>query len=525
MGTKIEEDSLIVSSMPLDDNRSSSQEPIELTATICPSVMFSPCLEPSPVDICQARSSLDIEVESPANIVESNVTPVQSKRRENLALARRGQNKRKFKGFYTRAHYFRRCIFGKKGHGDVKKAVKIKPSFREWFQEDEVRDDYAQSSIVEQQPEESASRRGSVEKSSKSRIKGRYLETYLKRENNWIRRMVDGLFDKPDSFSSSQLFDRLLSNREISLRKTRYAEKILIRSVQFVAVRLRSDILKYFEQGYFSLNRTNSEESRVKIGKRLYLKGRYFQRIFYRNFVRLINCIRDMVGFEKVSIRDRRRSSTMIKMKGRYLETYLEQNAFFGLRDLHDRFSPSVVSSKKRFFPRTRYVERILKKHFESLGLIIRYIRCQILQGIPDSSVVIPGCSSLNSRQNDVPKENDVLSNFIRSSKDFVSTEVFHRGSRRLSRSCRGSISAGSSNLSTILKSFFVNWLPLSFAKQSTISEKKIIEDGDRDGRRLSFVPTILYKGLTNRIGVDFTRLVAYAFVPCTSIILLYMYK
>ncbi|CAK9802492.1 hypothetical protein ANTQUA_LOCUS3349 [Anthophora quadrimaculata] len=525
MGTKIEEDSLIVSSMPLDDNRSSSQEPIELTATICPSVVFSPCLEPSPVDICQPGSSLDIEVEPPANVVESNVAPVQSKRRENLALARRGQNKRKFKGFYTRAHYFRRCIFGKKGHGDVKKAVKIKPSFREWFQEDEVRDDYVQSSIVEQQPQESALRRGSVEKSSKSRIKGRYLETYLKRENNWIRRMVDGLFDKPDSFSSSQLFDRLLSNREISLRKTRYAEKILVRSIEFVAVRLRSDILKHFEQGYSSLNRANSDESRVKIGKRLYFKGRYFQRIFYRNFVRLINCIRDMVGFGKVGIRDRRRSSTMIKMRGRYLETYLEQNAFFGLRGFHDRFSPSVASSKRRFFTRTRYVERILKKHFESLGLIIKYIRSQILQGIPDSSVVIPGCSSLNSRQNDVPKENDVLSNFIRSSKDFVSTEVFHRGSRRLSRSCRGSISAGSSNLSSILKSFFVNWLPFSFAKQSTISEKKIIEDGDRDGRRLSFVPTILYEGLTNRIGVDFTRLVAYAFVPCTSIILLYMYK
>ena len=225
----------------------------------------------------------------------------------------------------------------------------------------------------------------------------------------------------------------------------------------------------------------------------------------------------------------------MIKTKGRYLETYLLRNALLDLQDLRDRFSArsSVPSSRKKLFVRTRYVERVFKKHFETLGLIVNYIRCQLLQGIVDSSVVIPGCSSLNSRQTDASisstKGDDVFFNLIRSSKDFISTEVFHRGSRRLSRSSRGSISAGASSLTNTLATSLFNWLPMKFVRESAdqaINDKKAMQDNDRDyGRRLSFVPTILYEGLTNRIDVDFTRLVAYAFVPCTSIILLYMYK
>ena len=164
----------------------------------------------------------------------------------------------------------------------------------------------------------------------------------------------------------------------------------------------------------------------------------------------------------------------------------------------------------------------------------MKYVRCQVLQGISDTSVVIPNCYSLNSSQNGPAVEEDegVLGNLIRSSKDLIATEVFHRGSRRLSRSCRGSVSAppSSSVLGNILNSFGLdfNWLPsklVSGSADGAIGEKKAVLDADRDGRRLSFVPTILYEGLTNRIGVDFTRLVAYAFVPCTSIILLYMYK
>lgn len=528
METKIEgNDSSIVLSIPLDDSLCSQQtlEPIVARST----VSSSPCLE-LPIEICQSQSSLDIEPETCTNLVSDVTSPVQlSKRREKVALARRAPNKCKLKSFCTRGHYFRRCLFGKKSHGDVKKAIKVKPSFRGRFQESgAVRSSGRSMEQLQQLP-----RRYSIEKSSKSRIKGRYLETYLKREDNWMRRMIDGLFEKTDSFSSSKLFDRLLSNRRISLRKTRYAEKILVRSGNFVTVRLRSDILRCFKQGYSTVI-GNSIKSKSQIDKRLYFKGHYIRRILSRNLVRLINYVKDAACLKDVGRKDRRRSSTTIKTKGRYLETYLFENVLFDLQDLRDRFSArsTVVSSRKKFFARTRYVERILKNHLDALGLIVNYIRCQVVRGISDSSVVIPGCSSLNSRQTDAPvssmKEDDVLSNLIRSSKDFISAEVFHRGSRRLSRSSRGSISAGSSNISDTFGSYLFNWLPTKLTRESadrTINDKKMIQDNDRDGRRLSFVPTILYEGLTNRIDVDFTRLVAYAFVPCTSIILLYMYK
>lgn len=528
METKIEgNDSSIVLSIPLDDSLCSQQtlEPIVARST----VSSSPCLE-LPIEICQSQSSLDIEPETCTNLVSDVTSPVQlSKRREKVALARRAPNKCKLKSFCTRGHYFRRCLFGKKSHGDVKKAIKVKPSFRGRFQESgAVRSSGRSMEQLQQLP-----RRYSIEKSSKSRIKGRYLETYLKREDNWMRRMIDGLFEKTDSFSSSKLFDRLLSNRRISLRKTRYAEKILVRSGNFVTVRLRSDILRCFKQGYSTVI-GNSIKSKSQIDKRLYFKGHYIRRILSRNLVRLINYVKDAACLKDVGRKDRRRSSTTIKTKGRYLETYLFENVLFDLQDLRDRFSArsTVVSSRKKFFARTRYVERILKNYLDALGLIVNYIRCQVVRGISDSSVVIPGCSSLNSRQTDAPvssmKEDDVLSNLIRSSKDFISAEVFHRGSRRLSRSSRGSISAGSSNISDTFGSYLFNWLPTKLTRESadrTINDKKMIQDNDRDGRRLSFVPTILYEGLTNRIDVDFTRLVAYAFVPCTSIILLYMYK
>lgn len=529
METKIERnDSSIVSSIPLDHSLCSQQTLEQIVARS--TVSSSPCLE-LPIEICQSQSSLDIEPETCTNLGSDVTSPVQlSKRREKVALARRAPNKCKLKSFCTRGHYFRRCLFGKKSHGDVKKAIKvIKPSFRERFREsDAVRSSGRSMEQLQQLP-----RRYSIEKSSKSRIKGRYLDTYLKREDNWMRRMIDGLFEKTYSFSSGKLFDRLLSNGRISLRKTRYAEKILVRSGNIVAVRLRSDVLKYFKQGCSTVI-GNSIKSKSQIGKRLYFKGHYIRRILSRNLVRLINYVKDVARLKDIGRKDRRRNSTTIKTKGRYLETYLFENVFFDLQDLRDRFSArsTVVSSRKKFFARTRYVERILKNHLDALGLIVNYIRCQVVRGISDSSVVIPGCSSLNSRQTDAPvssmKEDDVLSNLIRSSKDFISAEVFHRGSRRLSRSSRGSISAGSSNISDTFGSYLFNWLPTKLSRESadrTINDKKMIQDNDRDGRRLSFVPTILYEGLTNRIDVDFTRLVAYAFVPCTSIILLYMYK
>jgi len=128
--------------------------------------------------------------------------------------------------------------------------------------------------------------------------------------------------------------------------------------------------------------------------------------------------------------------------------------------------------------------------------------------------------------------EEDVLSSVLRSTGDYVSSEVFHRGSRRLSRSSRReSISLVAPTLWNGLKNMQLNlpWFSFRVTEKSTEHsgdcEEKTDSEIEYDNRRSSFVPTILYQGITNRIGIDFTRLVVYAFVPCTSIILLYVYK
>ncbi|KAL6422013.1 hypothetical protein ACFW04_010838 [Cataglyphis niger] len=125
----------------------------------------------------------------------------------------------------------------------------------------------------------------------------------------------------------------------------------------------------------------------------------------------------------------------------------------------------------------------------------------------------------------DAEQEAGVLSNLFHSTGDYVSSEVFHRGSRRLSKSSRRE---SVSLMTPDSKSMYFNlpWFSLRVTDKSFEDCKEKIDcEIERDNRRLSFVPTILYQSITNRIGIDFTRLVAYAFVPCTSIILLYMYK
>ncbi|XP_054014587.1 uncharacterized protein LOC128895746 isoform X1 [Hylaeus anthracinus] len=497
----VEEDdfsSLIVPSDAFDDDPCLQQQ-AQLESSVACTEVFTTRLE---IEIDPSRYSLNVDAEASP---PSDVVPLQSpKRKENVAVARRTPIKRRFKRFYTRAHYFRGCLFGKRDQVDTKKPSKVRPSFREPHQANDAPNLVIPAVLATEQPEEQP-RRGSVEK-SKSRMKGRYLETYLKREDNWIRRAIDGLLEGSVDATSSKLFDLLVSDKEVSLRRTRYAEKVLVKSVHFLVARVRSDILACLE-------REPKQKSRIR--RRFYFKGRYFQRLLWRTVARLMEYIRGVSSAKDVRGASRRRSSAMIKMRGRYMEKCLLQNGFL---DLRERFpSHPVVCSKRKLFVRTRYAERVAKKHLESLGFIVRYVREQVLQGISKSSSV------------DREAEGG-LPDLIRSSKDFISTEVFHRGSRRISRSCRGSVSVGSPSLLNVFRNFVrdFDWLPTTFSRGSTdrtIGEKKAVQDGDREGRRLSFVPTVLYEGLTNRIGVDFTRLVAYAFVPCTSIVLLYMYK
>ncbi|XP_029680044.1 uncharacterized protein LOC115245736 [Formica exsecta] len=133
------------------------------------------------------------------------------------------------------------------------------------------------------------------------------------------------------------------------------------------------------------------------------------------------------------------------------------------------------------------------------------------------------GSRRLSRSFKDTEQETGVLSSLFNSTSDYVSSEVFHRGSRRLSKSSRRE----SVSLMTPESMYFnLPWFSLRVTDKSHEDCKEKIDcDIERDTRRLSFVPTILYQSITNHIGVDFTKLVAYAFVPCTSIILLYMYK
>lgn len=132
----------------------------------------------------------------------------------------------------------------------------------------------------------------------------------------------------------------------------------------------------------------------------------------------------------------------------------------------------------------------------------------------------------LSRSPKDVERETGVLSNLFHSTGDYVSSEVFHRGNRRLSKSSRREsfTTPDSESMYFNLPWFSFKVTDESIERRDNYKEKIDVEI-ERDNRRLSFVPTILYQSITNHIGVDFTRLIAYAFVPCTSIILLYMYK
>ncbi|KYQ57591.1 PDZ and LIM domain protein Zasp [Trachymyrmex zeteki] len=120
--------------------------------------------------------------------------------------------------------------------------------------------------------------------------------------------------------------------------------------------------------------------------------------------------------------------------------------------------------------------------------------------------------------------EEDVLSSVLRSTGDYVSSEVFHRRSRRLSRPFRReSVSLAAPTLWSGLKNIHLNlpWFSFRITKKNTEHiedcEEKIDSEIELDNRRLSFVPTILYRGITNRIGIDFTKFVIYAFTTTSA--------
>nr|XP_012216264.1 PREDICTED: uncharacterized protein LOC105668449 isoform X1 [Linepithema humile]XP_012216266.1 PREDICTED: uncharacterized protein LOC105668449 isoform X1 [Linepithema humile] len=195
------------------------------------------------------------------------------------------------------------------------------------------------------------------------------------------------------------------------------------------------------------------------------------------------------------------------------------------LQSAEDYVSTEVFHRGSRRLSKSRKSIDILPK--EDDGDFSKFL--QSAEDYVSAEVFHRGSRRLSKSYKDAGQEQGALSNILRSTGDYVSSEIFHRKSRRLSISSRKE--SVSLVTPTSGKSMYFNlpWFSFKVSENSTEysggCEEKIDSEIERDSRRLSFVPTILYQGVTNCIGVDFTRLVAYAFVPCTSIILLYMYK
>ncbi|XP_011169573.2 uncharacterized protein LOC105202662 isoform X1 [Solenopsis invicta] len=197
------------------------------------------------------------------------------------------------------------------------------------------------------------------------------------------------------------------------------------------------------------------------------------------------------------------------------------------LQSAEDYVSAEVFHRRSRRFSKPR--KSIDMASEEDDGALSKFL--QSAEDYVSTEVFHRGSRRLSrSLKREENGEEDVLSSVLRSTGNYVSNEVFHRRSSRLSRrsSRRESVSLVSPGLWGSLKSinFSLPWF--SFTEKNTEGgdcDEKIDSEIECDDRRLSFVPTILYKGITSHIGIDFTKLVVYAFIPCTSIILLYMYN
>ncbi|KYN20941.1 PDZ and LIM domain protein Zasp [Trachymyrmex cornetzi] len=189
------------------------------------------------------------------------------------------------------------------------------------------------------------------------------------------------------------------------------------------------------------------------------------------------------------------------------------------LQSAEDYVSVEVFHRGSRRLSKSRKSIDISKENDKALSKFL-----QSAEDYVSAEVFHRGSRRLSrSHKREEQGEEDVLSNVLRSTSDYVSSEVFHRGSRRLSRSFRReSVSLAAPTLWGGLKNMYLNlpWFSFRITKKSTKhiedGEKKIDSEIELDNRRLSFVPTILYRGITNRIGIDFTKFVVYAFIPST---------
>ncbi|XP_015178762.1 PREDICTED: uncharacterized protein LOC107067623 isoform X2 [Polistes dominula] len=368
------------------------------------------------------------------------------------------------------------------------------------------------------------------------RRKGRYIETYLEREDTWFKSIFKLFFAKRNDITKG---------RRRRFGKPRYAERLLANS-------LRGEFLE-------KRKTTTGMQKR----RRLCPRARYFERVLAKDVQKLIELIKEIsipvdlgrfsIGREKKDgkVSGGRRRSSLIKLKGRYLERCLA-STLTGLVESTRRrssdgqldFSTKVSRSRRCSYDRAHYGERAIIRNLEILGNLAEKATSKILgwrEGRPTNGDLDASLSNSISYDCEPANDEDVLleneeerggfSKFLRSTGEFVSAEVFHRGARRLSRSSKvvkvDSPMESTGWLGSLARLCGLdNGVRFSDDSSKTCDQKILDRQNDYEARRrLSFVPTVLYKGLTNHIGVDFTKLVAYTFIPCASVVLLYMYK
>lgn len=483
-----------------------------------------------------------------------------------------------------------------------------------------------------------------ISRTNRCRTKGRYITTYLERESVRLMSLITMLFQfllqKPDV---SESMNMLKVRKQHMSYKGRYFEHVFQKNVTFVIqtvketssvgkqkdgpksnrtkgrylekylyrqnLRFRFALTNFFYYIKSSLDNIFSIDTLSKVRRRK-LRGRYFERFVHRN-VKIFELFADYVcsriseWFEKAPSCTSRKEFPVITLGASNYNNIVDDSVLNKVNeDVRDKKifdlyedDPSCSSPKESFavvsIDNSIFNEEKIDKNDRNISEEVKLpkptdalaenndIVSKFLQSAKDyisSEVFHRGNRRLSrSRKsiNIVPKEDDnAFSRFLQSTEDYISTEVFHRGSKRLSKSRKSidifskendkavskllhsaedyistevfhrgsrrlSKSSGKESISLAaltlwdgLKSVHFNlpWFSLriidkSATKYDKICDKKIDADIEFDNRRLSFVPTILYKGITNRIGVDFTRLMAYAFVPCTSFILLYMYR
>lgn len=246
---------------------------------------------------------------------------------------------------------------------------------------------------------------------------------------------------------------------------------------------------RYFENYFlttFLLKHTGVKKKKINRSK-LYRKGRYLTKI--------VNSLTQPRSNRKLKMK-----SNKIIIRGHYVERYLVRKSTWAIakaKRVIQRLFYSQKRSSNNFQNKGRYIKRILTQYMDTSKVVFSSV-CD--SGHAES------CSSVSS----------LLSS--------LSNEIFHRGCKKLWSKYRS-------------ESGWIDWLKnlsgisLNVSKkfpggrEMLCNEKPLVMENLNDTRRLSFVPTVLFDGLTNCIGVDFTRVVVYALVPCASMVLLYAYK